>query len=141
MKLRARRYPASVLAAAILLNSLLLIPATGKRGSSVDLLSESLAPSPRVADVLTSEVRAAAGNELGKICGRHPVRFEVNEVQADSAVRFVARGCSYSIGLTSDGAVFRLAAGNGPTDAVSLANDGHAPWMGDIAGRSTRRGI
>src|SRR5262249_9052093 len=27
------------------------------------------------------------------------------------------------------------------TDAVSLASDGHAPWMGDIAGRSTRRGI
>jgi len=40
--------------------------------------------------------------------GRLPLSFELNQGQADSRVRFLARGQGYDIFLTDDGAAFSL---------------------------------
>src|SRR5262249_37445119 len=110
-----------------------------RHSSRVGPLSEAAAPLSRAADVLPGKAGAPAGNELTEIYRNLPLRFEVNDGQADSAARFVARGSGYSIALTADRVTFGVAASDGSGDAISLGKDGRAPWKGDIAGRLTRR--
>jgi len=55
---------------------------------------------------LNSVTRARAAEAFGKL----PLRFEANQGQADSRVRFLAQGPGYTLFLTSSEAVLALAA-------------------------------
>jgi pimeloyl-ACP methyl ester carboxylesterase len=72
------------------------------------LLSISIFPSGARAGMLPPPEAAAARVKLAENYGKLPLRFEQNQGQTASEVKFLARGAGYSLFLTQDEAVMSL---------------------------------
>src|SRR3569833_1111170 len=82
--------------------------------------------------------RRASGPRRSETYGRLPLAFEVNRGQADSRIRFLARGQGFTLGLASNRAILNLArAHRGHTPAAPSRTDTSLVGMRLLGARSS----